>query len=56
MLYTVKDKEYELYSKKFKYTGEVDLQDNLCGFGTAINEGGTYEGSFLNGVQHGFGM
>ena len=56
MLCTVKDKECKIYGQKYLYTGEADLQDNACGFGTAINADGKYEGSFLNDKAHGFGM
>ena len=41
MVYAVKDKKWEFkdeydFDDDLLYTGEVDLQDNLCGFGTAI--------------------
>ena len=41
------------------YTGEVDLDNNLCGFGlsTLIEEPNIkWEGTFFNGKHHGFGM
>ena len=37
---------------KYLYTGEVDLSDNVCGFGTAIDiDDPQYKikGTFLNG-------
>ena len=37
MIYTVKEKEITLFrDDKYLYTGELDLSDNLCGFGTAM--------------------
>ena len=59
MVHTVKDKKCEIDSFQFLYTGEVDLQDNLCGLGTAIDvddPNQKYEGTYLNGKRHGFGM
>ena len=66
MIYTVKDKEIELKQSgrsvwdKYLYTGEVDLSDNLCGFGTAMRllgnknrkNGHKYEGTFFNGDKY----
>ena len=52
MVYTVKDKEWKCYL----YTGEVDLSDELCGFGTATHSRFKYESTWLNGKQHGIGM
>ena len=49
---------------KYIYTGEVDLSDNLCGFGTLTNKRSadnvnaasvTFEGTFFNDKSHGFG-
>ena len=43
---------------KYIYTGEVDLSDNMCGFGTATEKTNfeQYKGTFLDGKCHGFGM
>ena len=60
MIYAVKDKEWKsLTGVEYLYTGEVDLNDNLCGFGTAITTKLKYphrhDGTFFNGKIHGFG-
>ena len=60
MVYTVKDKDWkDVFDYKYLYTGEVDLQDNPCGFGTAKEDDDPLciqEGTFFNGNPHGFGM
>ena len=41
------------------YTGEVDVNDNVCGFGlaTVVEEPlRKWEGTFFNGRYHGLGM
>ena len=56
MVHTVKDKQCRIDGLQCLYTGEADLLDNPCGFGTAIHPDVTHEGTFLDGEQHGFGM
>ena len=59
MVHIVKDKNCKINGLKYLYTGEVDLQDNVCGFGTAIDVDwpeDKIEGTFLNGESHGLSM
>ena len=57
MVYTVKDINWKIWENvNSLYTGEVDLSDNPCGFGTLVFKNNKREGTWLNGKEHGLSM